>query len=218
MRAKLDRLLPLVLVLACGESEPENFESLLVPNLEPGRAPGGASNVAQFAGAGGGFGRGGAGGASSGGNSGAGLGGFGANNGQAPSSGGFADCTPDTDEVIMVEAAYGGSQTGLHVCPGQTLVIEAYGRWCWGGGNDCSGPSGTPGRPLPSELPVLRSGSDFGTLVGVVAAWTFEIGGSSAIIDVQTEGDLVLWMNDRIGAYDDNSGSLTVAVSVYSGT
>jgi hypothetical protein len=108
----------------------------------------------------------------------------------------------------------GGLNTGLKVEIGNELKFSAFGNWCWGSSN-CSGPAGFPGRPLPSELPVVMKGELLGTLIGQVGNWLFRIG-PSATIKSQATGPLVLLFNDRVGDtwYKDNSGTMDVKVAI----
>jgi len=105
-----------------------------------------------------------------------------------------------------------GVDTGLIVASGEELSFHAWGEWCWGGGTDCSDPDGTPGRPTPEEGPTTLDGEPFGKLIGRVGDWLFPIG-SEAVVTMEQEGRLVLLMNDRVGYYGDNSGSVLVEVS-----
>src|ERR1039457_1722022 len=108
----------------------------------------------------------------------------------------------------------GGLNTGLKVEIGNELKFSAFGNWCWGSSN-CSGPAGFPGRPLPSELPVVMKGELLGTLIGQVGNWLFRIG-PSATIKSQATGPLVLLFNDRVGdTWDkDNSGTMDGKVAI----
>ncbi|MBC7264337.1 MAG: hypothetical protein H5T64_08245 [Chloroflexi bacterium] len=106
-----------------------------------------------------------------------------------------------------------GIHTGLDVRRGDTTKFHAQGRWCWRDGSECSDRDGTPGRPWPEERPTILDGEPFGKLIGRVGDWMFAIG-STAVVTAAADGELLLLMNDRVGYYHDNSGSITVEVTV----
>lgn len=136
-----------------------------------------------------------------------------------PSSAAQIPATSNIQIVTVDGRTPTGTATGIHVNPGDTLEFRATGRWCWGdppGGTwapECSGPSGTPGRPSSptAEGPTTVPGGQFGQLAGRVGGWSFLIG-SSATVQMQASGQLFLLMNDRLGSYGDNSGSISVTI------
>ncbi len=105
------------------------------------------------------------------------------------------------------------AETGIFVRAGDRVAFSATGEWCWGGGEDCSDANGTFGRPFPDELPVLAEGAEFGELVGQVGGQLFRIGQHDNLI-MPANGELMLGMSDRMGYYGDNSGSISVEVSL----
>lgn len=134
----------------------------------------------------------------------------GAQAGGSDGSSGSGGCTSDltTKKTVTVKAT-GEVQVG-QVAQGQLLQFSANGTWCWG---QCSDANGPPGRPAPSELPVRVSGANLGALGGRVGNNTFLIGTGKSI-KMPSCGNLVLFMNERVGNYSgDNSGSLTVQIT-----
>ena len=107
----------------------------------------------------------------------------------------------------------GGTATGLSVAVGDHLAIWGTGTWCWGGYTDCSGVTGSPGRPNSEELPVALAGYNFGHLIGRIGNWLFPIGAYTEITS-PVSGELYLLMNDRVGRYFDNTGSVTAQVEL----
>jgi PA-IL-like protein len=123
--------------------------------------------------------------------------------------------TPISKIIVLANDPTGVS-TGLKVQQGDMLTFSASGTWCWGGTTDCSSPDGTQGRPSgPEECCAVIQNEYFGKLIGRVGNWTFPIG-SQATVTMKQGGDLLLLMNDRIGAYADNTGSITVEIETQS--
>ena len=87
-----------------------------------------------------------------------------------------------------------GTATGLSVHVGDHLALSGAGTWCWGGYTDCSGVTGTPGRPNPTELPVALAGYNFGHLIGRIGNWLFPIGAHAEFVS-PVSGELYLLMN-----------------------
>lgn len=99
---------------------------------------------------------------------------------------------------------------GLRVKPGESLTIEAEGRWLYTP-DDYHGPDGHPRYPAPSFYPVPYGAG--GTLIGrigekgepfIVGRWTRQT--------VNNEGTLYLRINDDI--LGDNKGSMLVDVTI----
>lgn len=104
----------------------------------------------------------------------------------------------------------GGLDFGIFVAQGQTVQFSASGLWGSGGVNPLTGPDGLAA--LGGLSPGLRLGSLVGRIGG--GAW-FAIGASTSITASQG-GSLYLAMNDSF--YDDNSGQISVSVSVVAST
>lgn len=114
--------------------------------------------------------------------------------------------------------------TGLVITAGQKIKITASGRWCWGSGaNDCSGPLGVSSDLVPcptadcSPIPMLLDGSNIGGLVGRIGDSVFGIGSSYSLTS-SSNGSLSVAFNDWLGHYSDNSGSISMSVSIYNPT
>lgn len=106
-----------------------------------------------------------------------------------------------------------GNNSGIFVHAGDTINIIASGTW----NNDpihSWGPDGDGGSPAPSGfvLPGAASYSLVGR-IGTSGAF-FEIGLGGSWTASQS-GYLYLIMNDRIGTFGDNSGSLSVSVASF---
>ncbi|MFA6004773.1 MAG: hypothetical protein WC881_11985, partial [Elusimicrobiota bacterium] len=107
----------------------------------------------------------------------------------------------------------GGYWTGFHVYAGQTMNVSASGVWYSSAGAAGSGPGGVPG--TSGQNTVLTS-TNVGTLIGRINSYNytavsaqpdgnwFAVGGGTLGHSVQTSGELVLAMNDIVGAYYDN--------------
>jgi hypothetical protein len=135
----------------------------------------------------------------------------------APGGGGSSQATCNFDGAVGTKAGSVSASeevwTGILVEKGQLLHFSAKGTWCWGdGASECSSADGTPGRPTPSELPVVVKGAYLGTLSMGIGSQV-EALGASATIESTSCGELVLFMNDRPDYYGDNSGSLVVTVT-----
>ncbi|HVJ14941.1 MAG TPA: LecA/PA-IL family lectin, partial [Polyangiaceae bacterium] len=122
-------------------------------------------------------------------------------------------CTPTSFSTSILAYPSSTESTGYQVCSGQMLNFSASGTWC-SSDVDCSGPEGISGRPYPEEQPVTLSGANLGALVGKVGDSYFAIG-FGGLVYAPASGTLELLMNDRIGYYGDNTGSLTVYVDAY---
>ena len=114
-----------------------------------------------------------------------------------------------------------GTPTGINVTKGQPLTFQASGYWCSGGikqdgSPSCGGPEGIrpadPGETVDLVLPNQL----IGLLIGRIGNWVFPIGSSAQIV-AQASGQLYLLMNDRTCCYADNSGQVSVTVSVGGG-
>jgi len=116
--------------------------------------------------------------------------------------------------VVRVPAnAELGVPAGIMVRAGDILHFDSTNqKWCWGGIPDCVNTDGTVGRPNKDELPVAVDGGQFGQLAGYVGGWRFLIGSNNTITMI-TSGELHLFMNDRVGAYGDNSGAVNVTIT-----
>lgn len=122
-------------------------------------------------------------------------------------SGGIAETT-----IAVVVSAHGDWQdTDLYVQKGQIVQFHTSGEWCWGWTVDCSSPEGTPGRPNADECCATLKTEPFGKLIGRIGSWMFPIGGQ-ATVTASESGEIQLRMNDRIGYYEDNTGSLFVEI------
>lgn len=115
--------------------------------------------------------------------------------------------------VVRVPAnAELGVATGIKVRAGDILQFDSTNqKWCWAGGAGAS-TDGTDGRPNKDELPVAVDGGQFGQLAGYVGGWRFLVGATNTIT-MKTSGELHLFMNDRVGWYGDNSGSVDVTIT-----
>ena len=103
---------------------------------------------------------------------------------------------------------------GVHVHAGDVIQLVASGTWCWGGGSDCSDANGTTGRPNFEEPAALLDGAYFGALIGSVIGDEIVLIGSASSFTSTTAGEVQLGMNDAVGYYGDNSGTLSVEISV----
>jgi hypothetical protein len=124
------------------------------------------------------------------------------------------DPTVIIDTNVCVDARLTSNILPIDVEEGDKLTFsEVIGNWCFGGA-DCSGPEGFAGRPLPNEGPVTMGGENFCVLVGRIATerW-FRIGAGVSITSSCT-GQLELIMNDKIGAYGDNSGNMCLRIVI----
>jgi hypothetical protein len=111
------------------------------------------------------------------------------------------------------------SNTGILVGEGQTVTFQNSGRWNWQLTNeDCSPDTGTPGRPFPSELPVLMMipppPQFFGVLVARVGNDPYFVAKSGTSYVSTSCGFMKLLMSDRLGYYYDNRGSILSHVTV----
>ncbi|MCC6648336.1 MAG: hypothetical protein IT374_22550 [Polyangiaceae bacterium] len=138
-----------------------------------------------------------------------------AKGGGTASAGTSQACAGDPDEGTfgVVVDAEEETRSGLIVEKGQRVAITASGTWCWGSSPGCSGPDGTPGRPLPSELPVMVEGAYLGQLSLRIGASTLAVGSARELF-APACGELVFFMNDRPGYTADNSGALKVTVEL----
>lgn len=119
----------------------------------------------------------------------------------------------------------GGYWTGFYVYPGQLLDVSAAGVWYSSAGATGSGPGGVAGTEWQNT--VLPS-AKVGELIARVGSWDsysfgsdrhwFAVGASSTGHIVQSQGELVLAMNDYVGAYYDNSGGVSAQYSVSGAT
>ncbi|MBI5239353.1 MAG: right-handed parallel beta-helix repeat-containing protein [Elusimicrobia bacterium] len=120
----------------------------------------------------------------------------------------------------------GGYWTGFYVYPGQHLDLSAFGVWYSSWDALGSGPGGVPG--TAGQNTVLTS-TNVGTLIARVDTWDpmswgqgdarwFAVGVGTAGHVVQTGGELVLAMNDYVGAYYDNWGGVSVNYSASGST
>lgn len=114
---------------------------------------------------------------------------------------------------VDVPANNSGESTGILVENGDIIHFSSAGRWCWGGGNDCSSANGTPGRPGKDEQPSLVSRSFYGALLGRISDDPLFVIGIAKEVTANRDGEIVFRINDPI--YSDNSGYLRVAVEVY---
>ena len=123
-------------------------------------------------------------------------------------------CEANDRTVVVSARSTTGKHVGFSVKTGEKYEIKAEGRWCWGGGDDCSGPDGTYGRPDRNEHPVTLTGANLGELIARINDSYYRIDRSKSF-DIEKNGDLYLLMNDRLPTifYSDNSGELIVAVS-----
>jgi hypothetical protein len=112
--------------------------------------------------------------------------------------------------------------SGIHVQPGQILMITASGFINTWGGNpigDTPNPNGQPqNSPCPSEgnLPdCLINGELYGTLIGKISmnGAPFRIGAENTIA-VTASGNLYLAINDNEPYFDDNSGTYSVTITI----
>lgn len=119
----------------------------------------------------------------------------------------------------------GGYWTGFYVYPGQSLDVSATGVWYSSASAPGSGPAGVPGTQWQNT--VLPS-ANVGELIARVDGWDpassgsdrswFAVGASTVGHIVRSQGELVLAMNDYVGAYYDNSGGVSVEYSVSGAT
>jgi hypothetical protein len=118
----------------------------------------------------------------------------------------------------------GGYWTNFTVYRGQKLGVTASGTWrssATAAGSTAAGLPGTEG--LDTVLPAARVGELIGRVQGMSASYSsnegwFRIGASTINHEVQASGQLVLAMNDFVGAYYDNSGEVMVDFAVSGAT
>jgi len=120
----------------------------------------------------------------------------------------------------------GGNWTGFTVYQGQALDISAQGVWYSSAGASGSGPGGIPG--TEGQNTVLPS-AKIGELIARVNSYDamdqgsgdrnwFAVGVGTTGHIVRNSGDLILAMNDYVGAYYDNAGGIFVDYSVAGAT
>ncbi|MDP3543402.1 MAG: hypothetical protein Q8T11_13115 [Elusimicrobiota bacterium] len=105
----------------------------------------------------------------------------------------------------------GGSPTGAYFFPGQMISVISTGSWRVGPADAATGPGGAPGT---TGLNTVLPSANLGELIGRVeqganssSPWV-RIGASSAPFASPGDGELRLAMNDFVGAYYDNSGTV----------
>ncbi|MBZ0275571.1 MAG: carboxypeptidase-like regulatory domain-containing protein, partial [Anaerolineae bacterium] len=127
--------------------------------------------------------------------------------------------TPTSAITIEVSSLRGWQQTGVEVVEGMELQIEVTeGRWTpwpyrttYSGAGDVSyrclreNPNGPCPEPMPDE--------PIGALIGRIGDQTFKVGNQNTII-VEANGQLYMRINDGDAGLDDNTGSLTVNISI----
>jgi hypothetical protein len=123
---------------------------------------------------------------------------------------------------VHVIADWPGTATGLYVKSGDIVTFTASGTWCWSSGNSCCDANGTSVKPNADEHPVALEPLNFGVLIGRIVGNTqtsayFKIGTGTSV-NVTNDGEIRLLMNDRLGAYVDNSGNLAVKVKIARGS
>jgi N-acyl-D-amino-acid deacylase len=131
----------------------------------------------------------------------------------------FNECTQTTPlegfRQVTVQSNGSAVRTGLLLQQGARVRILAGGVWCWGTGpNDCSTPAGTLGRPGIDDARGVLASARQGELLGRIGITTFPLGSAFEAGDfvVPVSGELELLMNDRVGGYGDNRGTVTVLV------
>jgi hypothetical protein len=129
--------------------------------------------------------------------------------------------TSGNEFEVDVFADWPGTSTSLYVKSGDVVSFTASGNWCWSSGNSCCNANGTSVKPNADEHPVTLEPLNFGVLIGRIVGLTqssayFKIG-TSASINITTDGEIQLLMNDRLGAYADNSGYLSVVIKIVRG-
>jgi hypothetical protein len=126
---------------------------------------------------------------------------------------GFASGTPvaaSGSVHVNVSATTPWEPTSVVVTAGEKLTITATGKWNTGIGNSAPEGVGTSCASGPFLAPHLSCAS----LIAKIGAGTpFEVG-SGVTKTVKTPGTLYLSANDWASSFDDNSGSLAVAISV----
>jgi hypothetical protein len=119
--------------------------------------------------------------------------------------------TPSQTSTINVFAATdpftGGGSTGILVVSGQSITFAATGTWSYGPSlsTDANGIVTTFSDTI---LPNIRAVS----LVGAVNGTWFYIGASNTVV-MPDSGTLFLAINDRLGGFVDNSGSISVTIT-----
>jgi uncharacterized protein (DUF2141 family) len=105
----------------------------------------------------------------------------------------------------------GGSPTGAYFFPGQMVSVISTGSWRTGPADAPTGPGGAPGTTgLNTVLPSANLGELIGRVSpgGTYSSPWVRIGASSAPFPSPGDGELRLAINDFVGAYYDNSGTV----------
>ena len=105
----------------------------------------------------------------------------------------------------------GGSLTGAYLFPGQMVSVISTGTWRTGPSDAPTGPGGAPGTTgLNTVLPSANLGELIGRVSpgGTYSSPWVRIGASSAPFPSPGDGELRLAINDFVGAYYDNSGTV----------
>lgn len=112
----------------------------------------------------------------------------------------------------IVDAGTGGVDSGIDVTSGDMLAFSATGTWT-NDGITFWGPDGDAGTPAPPGW-ALPGANNTSLLfrIGLSGAWTFA--GASYSGTAGATGRLYFVDNDLIGGYFNNSGSMTVTVTV----
>lgn len=119
---------------------------------------------------------------------------------------------PKPRKVVTVDATNkNGAPTGIALRRGESLNFQASGTWCMGIG-ECGGPDGI--RPAGrGEEDIVVKGEKIGTLAARIGDSIVPIGSNAAMIsEKDKDEEVVLFMNDRLCCYHDNSGSVTVSI------
>jgi uncharacterized protein (DUF2141 family) len=128
--------------------------------------------------------------------------------------------TPVNAYETATQDLQGGLRTGFFPFPGQLLSIVSTGSWRTGPADAPTGPGGQPGTTgLNTVAPVANRSELIGRLRntdGNSSPW-FRVGASTSFF-VTSHDELVLAMNDFVGAYYDNSGSVLVSYTAAGST
>ena len=111
---------------------------------------------------------------------------------------------------VEVVANQEWQSTGMIVKAGQTITIQASGRWKHAESEADYGPGGTERLDTHSVLPSAPVGSLIGRIEN---GQPFEIGTRTTLV-ANAAGRLFLSMNDGIGLFGDNRGSLVVQLGL----
>ncbi len=123
--------------------------------------------------------------------------------------------TLENEYTVVLDARSEWFNTGIHVRKGQTVDFTASGSWGESPGvtrTANGGQAGMFGSGYWGLQPIVP-GAPWGSLVGKIGSQEFPIG-TLGSVTADNGGILQLSINDGLGAFHDNHGSLTVKVRV----